>query len=137
MRSPSAFAARTPVRHPGRSSFIFLTIPWSRDMKTQSFAIPAASTISTTFSSRRTSWPYCFSSTTTLHRPLQTASASASVGTRSAANCAPTRLPMSTERIRAASVCQIFIGSPAAFIRSLSWTTRTSPSADSWTSSST
>ena len=97
MRSPSAFAARTPVRHPGRSSFIFRTIPWSSDMKTQSSAIPAASTISTTFSSRRTSWPYCFSSTTTLQRPLQTASASASVGTRSAANCAPTRLPMSTD----------------------------------------
>ena len=97
-------ATSTPQRHDGRSRFILPTMSWSSDMKMQSFAIPAASTIATTRSSSRWSWPYDFSSTTTRALPLHTASASASVGTRSPENCGPMRLPMSTVRSSAAVV---------------------------------
>ena len=78
-----------------------------------------------------------FSSTTTLHRPLQTASASASVGHALGGELRPDAAADVDRADPRGVVSQIFIGSPATFIRSLSWTTRTSPSADSWTSSST
>ena len=76
------------------------------------------------------------SSTMTRQRPLHAASASASVGTRSAAYRGSFEEPMSIERRLAAVPSQIFVALPPIFIRSLSCTTSTCPSADSCTSSS-
>ena len=69
--------------------------------------------------------------------PLQVCRASSRVGTFSPANCGPTRLPRSTARSSSAVASQIFRGEPATFMRSLSCTTITTPSFDSWTSIST